>query len=717
MHVADFASNQASRDGRGGGVADDDDDNRRLNAFKLMLMELSMLNASMCLECSRCTTWKQARDRVAKPYPDRCRDIVDRLAKALDGSSSELAPIVDSVDRVERAIDGASQESASRGTIASPPPPQHQTDSQSKRQERDVVEWDAELSHHFAVDMLSFVGFFGAAADEPRRTVATLLSHGDLRRNVALCGESVSRFVQSYYGRDSASPRTGAITRAVFAHDLYVYGATSDERLAAFRGVVNALVERVRNADEAQPVFVVADAARSNGWTFTHSSWNRPVRVVLTAHATLCSVLDAFDIDASRVAWRYRDNATPCGGNDGNVGMQVVAPKDDADAIKRGTISSVRALTPPSHLVKYYDMGWRLDDKALRPHELVVARRAIRDFGGSDDDDLLDDLAMDAMRKKVRDLAPPVVVPVGADLASSSVDTNLTLMSVLFPNATRSIAAVWHVTSSSYIARSRRAKSTPCKPYDAIIGALLHDRMLAMPDDDDRAIDADDVSAAGSRYRVLSADQSMEALFIDLYARHSNASSLLRAMTPDTVCYRRGELRWRAPLMRIGEARIVGLDYASRQDNQLVVTLEFDNGSEANRDHAVRRYEWRRSLNVWLNARIGGSSLDDPDAETNVAIGGGNDAPSEAPLPTTTTMSMVCTQSRTKACGLGAKRCRVGDWIQLDYFVHHLWRRPNAIAVWHQEGRIVAVKPLHPLVSSYRQRSSERVGVANVTVN
>ena len=115
----------------------------------------------------------------------------------------------------------------------------------------------------------------------------------------------------------------------------------------------------------------------------------------------------------------------------------------------------------------------------------------------------------------------------------------------------------------------------------------------------------------------------INGLFVDLYPRHGNASPLMRAMSPNMVYYRRSGLRWRAPLMRIAEARIVGLDYASPQDNQLVVTLEFDNGSEANRDHAVRWYEWQRSLNAWLNARIGESSLNDPDAETNVAIGGG----------------------------------------------------------------------------------------------
>ena len=509
---------------------------------------------------------------------------------------------------------------------------------------------------------------------------------------VALCGGSVSRFVRSRRFDVDAQ----------YDFDLFVYGATREQRLEAFRGVINALVRSIdKMASEQSPVYVLA---RRGVWTLTHATWSRPVQVILTDHATLADVLWSFDLDASRLAWRFADSSS----------IVTVNCADHVRTMDDGVMRNVDAWVTPTRLVKYIDMGWTLTEGAAsRLHELVAA------FGWQGD--RLSSAA--CSKQKIIDIIAPMrtravkyavaPVPCGAALVALDRRTVLTLLRSLYPNAAHAATCVWKadadvaVDEGEYRSQSRDGTQWFCaEPHTGILRSLGNVRgeggvALELPMFDGQTSDAslteiddDDAVAADHQQRhpnmkqlhyycrAMRRDQSMAALFVNLSWSGTNKG---RTLTPTTAHYRFGgtgvgeSARWRAPLMRIAEARVVAID-ATTSEYRVAVTIEFGDAG-ANSDHVCRRAEWQYAVDKWLNDQLGFGTTRRIDFADGMPTGQAR----------TATMLVMFTKARAKVALDGVK---VGDWVALSYFVHHLWHDTKN-GVWREEMRGATVKPLH----------------------
>ena len=231
--------------------------------------------------------------------------------------------------------------------------------------------------------------------------IKTLRSHDGGAAAVALCGDTVARYIRWYYSGVDCHARDKQVPRVWIGEDatLFVYGAgTHQQRAATFISVVETLTSFI-GAELSPSSPLIAEVTRGGDdglikCRLVHKAWECPISVTLTSHERLEGVLDAFDVDARAVALVRLDPA-------GGARLDVVARGGTA-ATQPGNDARIRrahAHLSPSRIVECADMGYWFDDGALPAEYLVEAR-----YGGGAYHDVMQRLRERVARTTVKRL-------------------------------------------------------------------------------------------------------------------------------------------------------------------------------------------------------------------------------------------------------------------------------------------------------------------------
>ena len=616
-------------------------------------------------------------------------DALSRCVKDLERATL----LVVKATAVLKSIDLTQSLSSSSNEKQAPAPPHTVVEQQ---QQQPLAQLGVQMSFEF-----------DACMRQQHPQVAAVIDDAECVDRVALCGGSVARFVRHFANALDVDDQLKSMT---YDLDLFVYGATHDERVSTFRRVVCQLVRSTHaaattDAAKRSPVYVVA---QRGVWTLTCATWSRPVQVMLTEHTTLANVLNAFDIDASRLAWIH--------------GTRVVTidSTEQLATIHHGMMRNVNPFVSPTRLVKYVGMGWLLTEAIVaQSHEIIAALKYAssttwwnicnRDAGAPRVYRAIDDVVLHLLPH----VRPSASVPCGDQLLDLDHKAVLTTLRDTYPSASSiGVACVWGPLPAAvgtagrvYRSRSRPDQKTvrASTPYGAVFqsmaktcanggaaaalemammeGGQISSSGVDVPDDDDSGAAASTSPTSGAaaarpqirNYRSMRLDQSMAALFVNLEITGGVAVAPKRLLTSKTVHYdnkwsNHAFEPWRAPLMRIGEALVINVRTTSNKVT--CITVQFSDGSRANAQHEQRRAEWQRAAEPWLRAKGVTPSI----------------------IYTTTTTTPYHTVVLDIEFS-SLKAVVIGTWVSVTYYVHHLWLDYEKIS-WHEEIRGVGVKAL-----------------------
>lgn len=140
--------------------------------------------------------------------------------------------------------------------------------------------------------------------------------------------------------------------------DVFIVGAGASARLSSFYEVAANIVSCM--LDLAPEVIV---ESLGSVWQLTSAAWQRPVQLILTSCTDAAEVVADFDMDAARGVVQF--------GADGDA--HLVCPPDACHALRTGEIRDVRVRAMPSRLLRYgREMGYRFHRATPMPMELAA---------------------------------------------------------------------------------------------------------------------------------------------------------------------------------------------------------------------------------------------------------------------------------------------------------------------------------------------------------